>query len=127
MEPNPPGDAIAEIAGPESGPVVAAIAVSRIAVAAVAISRIATASIAPVAAVAISRIAVASVAAVAAVAITRIAVAGIQPEADDLSIPGLEAVHHHVGNRRVRYVASGAAGVRFEPGQGSASTTAVER
>src|SRR6059058_5612269 len=33
----------------------------------------------------------------------------------------------HVGNRRVRYVASGAAGVRFEPGQGSASATAVER
>src|SRR5207245_1941211 len=32
--------------------------------------------------------------------------------------PGLEAVHHHVGNRRVRYVAGGAAGVRFEPGQG---------
>jgi len=31
------------------------------------------------------------------------------------------------GNRRVRYVARGAAGVRFEPGQGSASATAVER
>ena len=27
--------------------------------------------------------------------------------------PGLEAVHHHVGNRNVRYVASGAAGVRL--------------
>src|SRR5262249_41379857 len=37
------------------------------------------------------------------------------------------AVHHHVGNRRVRYVAGGAAEVRFEPGQGSASATAVER
>src|SRR5262245_15034378 len=85
MDRNPPGDAIAEITGPKSGPVVAAIAISRIAVAAVAISRIA------VAAVAISRLAVASVAsvasvAVAAVAISRIAVAGIQPEADDLSI-----------------------------------------
>ena len=29
--------------------------------------------------------------------------------------------------RRVQYVAGGAAGVRFEPGQGSASATAVER
>src|SRR5499426_1212301 len=29
-----------------------------------------------------------------------------------------EAVHHHVGNRCVRYVAGGAAAVRFEPGQG---------
>jgi putative transposase len=34
---------------------------------------------------------------------------------------------YHVGNRRVRYVAGGAAGVRFEPGHGSASATAVER
>jgi hypothetical protein len=41
--------------------------------------------------------------------------------------PGLEAVHHHVGNRCVRYVAGGAAAVRFEPGQGSASATVVER
>src|SRR5262249_25515993 len=75
MDRNPPGDAIAEITGPKSGPVVAAIAISRIAVAAVAISRIAVAAVASVASVA-----------VAAVAISRIAVAGIQPEADDLSI-----------------------------------------
>jgi transposase InsO family protein len=32
-----------------------------------------------------------------------------------------------VGNRRVRYVAGGAARVRFEPGQGFASATAVKR
>jgi hypothetical protein len=43
MDRNPPSDAIAEIAGPKSGPVVAAIAISRIAVAAVAISRVSVA------------------------------------------------------------------------------------
>jgi transposase-like protein len=40
---------------------------------------------------------------------------------------GLEAVHHHVGNGRVRYIAARAAGVRSGPGQGCASTTTAER
>src|SRR5262245_2168092 len=70
---NPPRDAIAEIAA-ERGPVVAAIAISRIAVAAIAISRIA------VAAIAVSRIAV------AAIAVSGIAVTGIRPVAVHLSI-----------------------------------------
>src|SRR5215470_2000194 len=69
MDRNPPGDAIAEIAAVERGPVVAAVAVGRIVVAAVAI-------------------------AVAAVAVGRIAVTGIQPVAVDLSISTVDGYCH---------------------------------
>src|SRR5215475_10773150 len=67
MDRNPPGDAIAEIAGPKSRPVVASI--SRIAVA------------------------VAAVATVAAVAVA--AVGGIHPEADVLSISTVDGGQQH--------------------------------